>query len=376
MQSDRHVQSVKANAKSNPLTIAETIRLARLRELGGLSTAQRDQLREALRQHPSVLGFEGCEDVLQRLEAVEEPPVAFSEAASPNAAQSRRFWIPALAAVAGICLILAGLWWQRPATNRPVAASGEAAKPAGTASSLGLREPETPPQEMASHAAPGQAGAPDLAAEPLKLEAEADVPVQVDDKPPVLDEPVMRVTGAGADLVREADGGFRLGSMNGSTTIRLSGKMSRLRIGDINGEVILDLSELQADEIDFAGSINGNPRITVSTPGGRTEFRRDVGGSAEIIVNAPGGEVVFHSDASGRAPVSGGVVLKVVAQSVDLAAGVSGGARVSLSLTDPGKLRHGRLDEGGRVTYRKMRPEDPEPDVSGDSSGSGRLLLE
>lgn len=376
MQSESHSPGVKANAKGTPLSIAETIRMVRLGDLSGLSAPQRDQLRQALQQYPSVLSFDGCEDALQRLDAFDQQPVAFSEAAGPDAAQSRRSRIPALAAVAGISLIFVGFWWQRARPDKPAAANGEAAETTGMESALALREPKGSPPQAPRLSTEDQGGALDGAAGPVALEAAADVPPQDDDKPPAEDEPIMRVTGAGADLVREADGGFRLSSLNGSTTIQLSGKVTRLQIGDINGEVVLDLSKLQADELDFVGSINGNPRITVGMPGGRTGFRRDVGGSAEIIINAPGGEVVFHSAADGRAPVSGGVVLKVVAQSVDLAAGVAGGARVSLSLTGPGRLRHGRLDEGSLVTYRKMQAEDPEPDVAGDSSGPGRLLAE
>jgi len=376
MQSESHSPGAKANAKGTPLSIAETIRMARLGDLSGLSAPQRDQLRQALQQHPSVLGFNGCEDALLRLDAVDQQPVNFPEAAGTDAAQPRRSWIPALAAVAGFS-IFAGFWWQRAGPNMPAAATGEAAETTRTEPALALWKPEGSPLEIPRLSDENQERAPEAAAGPVASEAVAEIAAQDDDKPPAGNEPViMRVTGAGADLVREPDGGFRLSSLNGSTTIQLSGRVTRLLIGDINGEVVLDLSDLQADELDFAGSINGNPRITASTPGGRTEFRRDVGGSAEIVINAPGGEVVFHSGADGRAPVSGGVILKVVAQSVDLAAGVAGGARISLNLTGPGKLRHGRLDQGSRVTYRKMRPQDPEPDVAGDSSGPGRLLAE
>jgi hypothetical protein len=368
MQSETNSQGVKA-PKANPLTIAETIRMARLGDWSGLSASQRDQLRQALQQHPSVLGFDGCEDALLRLDAFDQQPVAISEAATP-AKQPRRFWIPALAVIACLLLIAAGFWWQRVGTNSRAAANGE------TGPTLALEEPTASPPKILRPPDDSPQEAPDVAAGPVALEPLADVPAQRDDKPPEEDEPVMRVTGEGANLVREPDGGFRLSSLNGSTTVRLSGKATRLRVGDINGEVVLDLSELQADELEFAGSINGNPRITAGTRGGRTDFRREVGGSAEITITAPGGEVVFHSDAAGRATISGGVVLKVVAQSVDLAAGVAGGARVSIQLTGPGKLRHGRLEEGGTVTYRKSQQQDPEPDVAGDASGPGRLLAE
>ena len=61
---------------------------------------------------------------------------------------------------------------------------------------------------------------------------------------------------------------------------------------------------------------------------------------------------------------------------MDLAAGLDEGAKVHVTLTRGGSLHHGRLDGGSNLTYRKEKPDDPQPVVEGIADGPGHVVAE
>jgi hypothetical protein len=177
--------------------------------------------------------------------------------------------------------------------------------------------------------------------------------------------------------------------------VKLTGTTSRLVIGNLDGEAALDLSGLRADHLEFRGtingnaqitlnapasrveffnSVNGNPTITINAPAGLVEFHRIVEGSATIAVEAPEGRVHFRTGDSGGALVTGGAQMRIVAKLVNFGAGLDGGAQAEVILSPGGELHHGRLAGGSALSCRKADPSDPDPVVTGDNGGSGRLI--
>ena len=201
--------------------------------------------------------------------------------------------------------------------------------------------------------------------------------------------PKIETDGAGITLIRDPAGGFRLSAINGPETVKISGKASRIVVDDINGKPVVDLSGLVTPQVEFAGTINGSPRITVACDSGSVEFRQSINGSPRITINCPGGSVGFievvggsshltinaaHGNVRFHTPVNGGSKVTLTAQKVEFGAGLDGGATVDLTLTSGGSLAYGRLNGGGSITFRKARANDPGPTVHGDPSGTGRLI--
>lgn len=204
-----------------------------------------------------------------------------------------------------------------------------------------------------------------------------------------LQEPFPEIETDGATLTRDPDGGFRLSAINGQDAVKISGKASRIVVDDINGEPVVDLSDLVTPQIEFAGTINGSPRITVTCDSGSVEFRQSINGSPRITINCLGGRVGFieavggsthlsidamHGNVRFHAPVSGESKVKLTARQVAFGVGLDGGATADLTFSFGGSLAYGRLDGGSSITYRKAGAGDPAPTIHGDPSGSGRLI--
>ena len=179
--------------------------------------------------------------------------------------------------------------------------------------------------------------------------------------------PKIETDGAGITLIRDPAGGFRLSAINGPETVKISGKASRIVVDDINGKPVVDLSDLVTPQVEFAGIINGSPRITMACDSGSVEFRQSINGSPRITINCPGGSVGFIDAVGGsthltidaaqgnvrfHAPVNGGPKVTLTARHVEFSAGLDGGASADLTLTSGGTLAYGRLSGGSSLTHR------------------------
>lgn len=150
--------------------------------------------------------------------------------------------------------------------------------------------------------------------------------------------------------------------------------MKNLRFDGINGQAQLDASELKAEHIEFRGQVNGTSTVKLNAPGGTIEFHDTVGGATKMEIAAPGGTVTFRKVA---ARVAGGTQMSITARSVDFAAGMDGGSRADVILTNNGSLRYGSLGGGSRLHCRKSTPDDSMPTVvEGEVREGGRLVLE
>jgi hypothetical protein len=167
------------------------------------------------------------------------------------------------------------------------------------------------------------------------------------------------------------NGTVEVGDLNGDERLTLAGKVKTLRVGGLNGEVVLDASKLEASEVVIGGDINGGTVLKLNAPGGRVVIAGSVNGSAKLTIHAPGGEVVVEGEG---ANVTGGTVVVVTARRVDLRALVNGGARVEATLTAGGSLRAARMDGGAAVRYKPAKAGGPAPVVeTGDLRGGATV---
>jgi adhesin HecA-like repeat protein len=368
------------------MTLTEAILLLRNSDLADLAGPRLQELHDTLDSHPSILDFEGCTDAIERVAAEQRRrhpgnPAETRDHPQPDTTRRRRLATFAPLAAAAVAALLLGAWLLKPRADNlappPTPAAAPAAQPA-------ISESSQPPTEQ-----PPDAPAADLAVAPVETAAEPTPDPETAAAPPAVEAfPDMEVSGAGANLTADPDGGFRLSAINGPDLVKLSGKASRLVLNDINGEPVVDLRDLATPQVEFSGLINGSPQITVASnagavafrqaingsprlsincPNGTVEFREAVGGSTHLTIEAPHGRVHFHS------PVHAGAHLTITAREVDFSAGLDGGATADLTLTSGGSLDYGRLKGSSSLSHRKADPADPPPAIHGDPSGTGRL---
>lgn len=367
--------------------------IARLKagNLNTLSLKDLAALREAVESHPSIIGFAGCEDALERLDAAESErvtPVPDARPGNPAAGGRKRVRLVAGAAALVTLLIGIGVFASRSGRHpdKSLAGTSEigAAAPAVETSKPFAKE------TVVDRAKP----------EPQPLPAEAKPvsdPVPASVKPAGAQRPAILVSGAGARLLDDPHGGFLLTPVNGSDEVKLTGEAPRLVVSDLNGECTLDLEDLQCPLIEFRGDINGvvkirvksveadvafrgsidgNPHISVAVPGGKVRFFKEVHGSATLSLDVAGGEVSFAGNGAERAWIGGGVKIRVNAGTAKFSGGMEAGARADVTLDRDGILRFSRLDDDSSIHYRKAEVTDSEPTVDGDRSGSGKLVAD
>jgi hypothetical protein len=354
------------HSNPRPLSIPQAIGLLRSADLTALDQSKLEALRVSVTERPSIIEFDGCEDGLFRIDAELERRRIPAGATDPSGLRRSRpiGLVTALGLVAIAAVVWIALRETAPQDVSPLVARQSPAPPADV-----IESPAGPPVRMP---VPSDA-ASSTAAEPvpvLDVDAVAEV---AEDRPPLPEppaeaQPKLAVTGAGARLDADPAGGFRLSEINGTDFIGVSGPVSRLVLADINGEPTLELLDLSADQFEFRGSINGNPRVSLRAPGAEVEFHREVGGSTVLEIDAPGGTVTFH------APVAGGVRLEIVARSVIFKAGLDGGAAADVTLTSGGSLHYTRLNGGSSLTHRRTDGDQPASAITGDTSGSGSLI--
>jgi hypothetical protein len=152
------------------------------------------------------------------------------------------------------------------------------------------------------------------------------------------------------------NGTVEVTDLDGEDKLALTGKVKTLRIGALNGEAVLDASQLDAEEIVLAGDINGSTVLKVSAPNGRVVIAGSVNGSARLTIQAPGGEVVVAGE---NANLTGGTTMVITAKRADFRALLNGGTRVDVTLTSGGSLRTAKMDGGATVRYKPASTTDP-----------------
>ncbi len=388
------------NAETPKLSMVSAIARLKSGNLDTLSPADLVALREAVETHPSITEFGGCEDALERLDALERERATHApEKDSGSAVSSGGNWTRLAAGVAALVALLMGIVsfasWSRHYVDRMFAANPDipTSAPAVRISEPPVEETVNEPEKPEAKSLAVEAKTPTSPVAPESTPAPVQEPVLAKDS----QRPTLVVSGAGARLVDEPDGGFLLTSVNGSDLVRLTGKVSRLVLSDLNGRCTLDLGELESPliefrgdvnglakiivksagaDISFRGTINGNPHISITAPGGKVRFSKLVQGSATLVLDVPGGEVVFAGNEKEKAELGGGVNVQVNAGKVEFSGGMEAGAHAKVTLDGAAILRFSRLDGGSSIRYRKADDTDTEPTVEGDLSGTGKLIAD
>lgn len=377
------------NTEATKISMTAAIALLRTGNLKDLSTGKIAALREAIVTHPAITGFDGCSDALERLDAAEhERTNLIVETKAGRPESPRKKWMKvAMGAAALLALLLGGgfsLSWFHQRLETPIAEAAEMPAPVNEPPALETSAINTPAAEVS------EPSVPTLAVPGATSEAFPKV-VSVEE----ISRPTIQVTGAGARLLDEPDGGFLLTPVNGQDVVKLIGKAPRLIVSGLDGECRLDLEELQCPliefrgkingltkiivkspgaAIDFRGAINGNPHISIDVPGGKVRFFENVQGSATLLLNVAGGEILFAGNDTDKARAGGGVSVQATARTVEFSGGMEAGARADVTLGAAGNLRFSRLDGGSSIHYRKAADSDPAPTVEGDRSGTGTLV--
>lgn len=353
----------------NPMTIMEAVLLLRSGDPSKLTNEAAKRLYDALVQNPAIHVLTGDEEAVQRfraaLELRFEPAAGVSDGAEiPKTRPTYR----RLAAAAAVLLLIA--MGVRQFVTKDKRLDTRTVSPVVMATPAPLPAPvpsvnPAPAPPVNPHAAPAMANTSPVPVVPAPPPAE---PL------PDNDAPHMEVAGGEARLEPDGEGGYRLTALDGRTHVKLTGSVKNLRLDGINGQAELDASELAAEHIDFRGQVNGTSTVKLNAPGGVVEFHEAVGGATMVEVAAPGGTVTFRQ---GDARVSGGTQMNITAKSVDFAAGMDGGSKADVILTNKGSLRYASLGGGSRLHYRKASPDDAVPQVvEGEVREGGRLVLE
>lgn len=375
-----------------PMTIVEALRLIRGGEPSKLTAEQARRLQGVLEKNPALHVLVGDERLVQAFRKEldrrcgGESSESESDESAPVAGRGgRRILIPAAALLA----LAGGAWWllsdipPETRTDRAaeVAARIEPAPGSSPPATVESVKPIVPPvspvvspaaqPDTAAKNAP-VAGAPGIAekpAGPLEAAVKPAGEAKADD-----DEPLMEVLRGGARLDPDGKGGWRLSSLNGEASVKLSGKTKCLEIGNINGGILLDASELEAAEIDIRGRINGSGTVKLNAPDGIVRFHGSIGGSTTVEVFAGGGSVQFLSTETSPARVEGGTRVNVTAKEVNFAAGMDGGSKADVTVTRGGSLSYATIGGGARLHYRKAAADnDPVVLHEGMLSGGGKV---
>jgi hypothetical protein len=159
------------------------------------------------------------------------------------------------------------------------------------------------------------------------------------------------------------DGEYAIDSVGDQSSIKLTGKIGRLKIGNISGKTQIDASQLEASEIIVKGEISGIPIVKLNAPNGEVSFEGQIEGPVKLTVNAPGGEVIFGSD--GIPILSEVVEATVTASILDIRGKVTGPVKLAATIT-PGTtsfIRYESLEGPVQVTWRKASNSDRDPEI-------------
>lgn len=181
----------------------------------------------------------------------------------------------------------------------------------------------------------------------------------------------------GRKLERKLDnpaGTAAIPDLSGNDRVTLTGRVRALRIGSVNGKATIDASGLEADEVFITGDLDGDAVVKVNAPGGTVTVGGFVAGRARLTGAAPGGTVLVSEGAD---RLNGEAAVTVTARRVEVKSGMTGTARLLVTLTAGGSLKLATLDRNATVVYKKAAAADPDPRVEhGEIRGGAKVTAE
>ena len=146
-------------------------------------------------------------------------------------------------------------------------------------------------------------------------------------------------------------------------TLKLTGRVKRLTIGEVNNRATLDASQLEAKEIVILRGIHNDSTVKLNAPNGKVDVRGQVGTRAKVFITAPNGLVTFR-DKGGL--ITNEAKITITAGGVELLDRVQGwNTMVTVTLTAGGRLQYREVTGGSKVHYRKADPKDPDVEILG-----------
>jgi hypothetical protein len=153
-------------------------------------------------------------------------------------------------------------------------------------------------------------------------------------------------------------GEFVVDSLLNGKTLKLTGKVKRLKIGQVNGRAMLDAAQLEAQEIIVLQGIFNDSTVKLNAPNGSVEFRGQLNGRVKVFVTAPNGTVTFKANA---AQITSEAKVTVTAGSIECNDLIHGwNTQLTATLTNGGQLLLKEIANGSKVQYKKANPKDPE----------------
>jgi outer membrane biosynthesis protein TonB len=228
--------------------------------------------------------------------------------------------------------------------------------------------PQTPPKADAPESNPAQPKETPFRDDTKKVEPKKPDPPQppavADKKPqpreqdPFFDE---------VEQINNPDGEHTVQTLNDGTKLKLKGKVGTLKINGLNGGSVLDALHLEAKEIIITGGVNGESLLRLNAPQGKVIFRADINGSSLVQVFAPDGVVIFGNpdkQPGQGSQINGESQLDIVAREVDLRGPVNGThTEIDVVLSKGGKLSFHELHGASRLLYSNLDPADPTPTI-------------
>lgn len=230
------------------------------------------------------------------------------------------------------------------------------------------------PADAAPHEAETWPGDPPVATVPDKVAPPAAPAAGHSENPPAAPVPdeakedallaaAQEFSGGRVRKIDSPQGEYVVEPLDGAAQVYLRGRVKTLRIGSVGGDVLLDATGLEAQEVFFTGAVSGRARAKVHAPNGSVEFRAPISGRASLVLDATGGRVTFPKAASGRAgaEISGDPRMTIRAREVDFQVPINDDAQVTAVLSAGGKIRFTEMNGHSRLTYRRDDAGDPDP---------------
>ena len=165
---------------------------------------------------------------------------------------------------------------------------------------------------------------------------------------------------AGVTKLDDPEGEYVVETVN-NRTVKLTGVVKRLKVGEVMNHGFLDASELVAKEIVIVRAIRSDSSVRLNAPNGKVEFGGPINSRCKVFIIAPNGAVTFKANG---AQVLGEAKLTIVAGCVDFQDRVQGwSTMVLLTLSSGGSLKFKEITGGAKVHYKRANPKDPDLDI-------------
>jgi hypothetical protein len=153
--------------------------------------------------------------------------------------------------------------------------------------------------------------------------------------------------------LQNPSGQHRIEALNDKQVVKLSGRISTLRIKSVDGDAVLDASKLEAKWVFIEGPIGGKARVRLNAPMG-TVMVSSVAGTADVEIAAPGGRATITK-------VNGGPKITLQARYVSFGTINGTTTNILATVSSGGILNFRSLLGTSKLFWRREKPTDLPP---------------